>query len=77
MKRIVHLAALGVFLSASQLASAQQTQDGTTLNLAQVAAPAERSQTAREAQLMTSGRNMLIELGFATSDVPVSVRDRG
>jgi hypothetical protein len=68
MRRIVHLAALAALACGAQLVSAQQTDDGTALNLAQAAAPAQRYQTGREAQPMSSSRNVLIELGFATSD---------
>ena len=68
MKRIAQLAVLAVLACGAQAASAQDVNDGARLTVAQAAAPAERYEAARSAQPLSSGRDMLIELGFSSGD---------
>ena len=67
MKRIVHLAAFAVLAVGAQLASAQEISDAP-LNVAQVAAPAERYEATRQAPPLRPGRDLLIELGLSSGD---------
>ena len=68
MKRIAYLGVLAVLACGAQAASAQDINDGAALNVAQVAGPTERYEAARAAQPLSSGRNMLIELGLSSGD---------
>jgi hypothetical protein len=78
MKRIVHLAAIAALACGVQTASGEQTSMDAApvanesaeayLNVAQVAAPAERYEASRETSAASGARNILHELGFGGGD---------
>lgn len=68
MNRIAHLAVVVALAAGAQSVSAQEINEGSAVTVAEVSAPSERSESARSSQYLSSGRSMLIELGFSPGD---------